>query len=184
MIRLQVAFLTGQSDPGRCALSPLQSAFLDALPVPEAARVRLNFPYVAGPAHREVALLRASWNNVRQYLASRRPEFGARHRPAVLALLERAERTLLLAGSCGLELLANLDLPAATLGRVDVVAYGPVGRHQPACSSLLVQGRRDWVSRVWYRGPVDARIDCDHLGYLETRELRELCHAVVDRLLG
>ena len=49
-MRLQVLHLTGQSDPRSCALSPVQDAFLDHLPVPETAKVRLNFPYDAALA--------------------------------------------------------------------------------------------------------------------------------------
>ena len=44
---LQVVFLTGPSDPRSCDLSPIQRAFLDALPVPDEAKAPLNFPYDA-----------------------------------------------------------------------------------------------------------------------------------------
>jgi len=176
---LQVAFLTGQSDPDGAALSPAQERFLDALPVPASAKVRVNFPYPEWtPPHRKMPLLRASWNNARQYLASRRPEFGERHRPAVRALLARAEHTLFLAGSCGLELLANLGLAESELAGVHVFGYGAVARRLPACEVRRVSARWDWVEVLGVRGrlgPPDARVAGGHLGYLSDPEVLALC---------
>lgn len=172
---VQVVFLTGQSDPARCGLSPVQRSFLDALPLPASARLPLNFPYHSGTeSWRKVSLLAASVSNARQYRASRRPQFSARHTPHVMRQLARAPRTLILAGSAGLELLANLRLPREALDRVHVFAYGPVARRLPECACLLVQGRRDWVSRWWFR-TVDHRVECSHLDYLESPEVLALC---------
>jgi hypothetical protein len=171
---VQVMILTGQSDPGRCALSPVQQAFLDALPVPGAAKLRLNFPYSESTAWRQPSLLGASLANGRQYLASRRRAFADRHAPAVLRQLAQAQHTVILAGSCGLELLANLTLPASALRDVQVFAYGPVARRRPACDCVLVQGRRDWISRWWFP-QVDHVVDCGHLDYLESPEVLALC---------
>jgi hypothetical protein len=172
---VQVGFLTGQSDALRCALSPSQRAFLEALPVPASARLALNFPYHAGTAPwRHVSLLTASINNARQYRASRHPDFAARHAPQVLRQLAQSPRTLILAGSAGLELLANLRLPREALDRVHVFAYGPVARRLPECECVLVQGRRDWISRWWFR-TVDHRVDCTHLDYLQSPEVLALC---------
>jgi hypothetical protein len=179
---VQVAFLTGQSDTARCALSPLQRAFLEALPLPASAKLTLNFPYHAETAPwRKVPLLAASISNARQYRASRHPEFAARHAPHVTRQLARAPRTLILAGSAGLELLANLRLPRETLDRVHVFAYGPVARRVPDCDCVLVQGRRDWISRWWFR-TVDHQVDCTHLDYLQSPEVLELCLRTLEQL--
>ena len=180
--RLQVFFLTGQSDPPRCALSPSQQAFIDALPLPESAKLRLNFPYAADTAPwRATSLLIASVNNVMLYLRSQRPGF-AHHAPALLRQLERADQTLILAGSSGLELLANLRLPPESLRSVHVFAYGPVARGRPPCACTLVQGRGDWISRAWFRS-VDHRVDCSHMDYLESPEVLALCVAKVRELV-
>ena len=178
-VPLQVAFMTGQSDPGRCALSPAQHAFLDALPVPEAEKLRRNFPYADDtPPHRDVPILAASWHNVRQFLASRAPSFGERHRPAVLRMIARADHTVLLAGSCGLEILANLELPDAALRRVHVFAYGPVARHRPACDTFVVRGRRDWIAGVW-GVHADRLVGAGHMNYLKNAEVLASCQAFV-----
>lgn len=178
-IPLQIAFLTGQSDPRSCALSRTQSAFLDALAVPEPARVRSNFPYLPGssaPTH--TPLWRASWNNARQYLASRSPAFAEQYRPSVSRMIARADHTVLLAGSSGMELLANLRLPDRELERLHVFAYGTVARTRPACETMAVYGRRDWIARPW-RESADIIVDCAHMTYLETPQVLTLCTAFV-----
>jgi hypothetical protein len=175
--RLQILFLTGRSDPRSAALSPLQTAFLDALPAPGEWKVRVNFPYPAEtPPYSEIPLLRASWRNLWQFAGSRRPAFAERHRAPVLDRIEAAGRTFVLAGSSGLELLANLRLPAAVLARLHVFAYGPVARRLPDCDHRLVQGRRDWISRAWF-GAVEARVDGGHLDYLADPAVLRFCSA-------
>lgn len=176
---LQIAFLTGQSNPGNAALSPLQASFLEALPAPDEWKVRVNFPYPDIPqAFRRTPLPIASLHNLALYLRSRRPAFAATYRPSVLSQIERAQRTLFLAGSSGLELLGNLDLPSLTLSRLHVFAYGPVARRIPPCDARFVQGR-DSISRLFFRAGVPkeriARVDCDHLDYLREARVLALC---------
>jgi hypothetical protein len=179
---LQIAFLTGASNPQSAALSPVQTAFLDALPAPDAWKVRMNFPYPAAtPPYRETPLLRASWSNACLYLASRRPAFTARYQPQVLARIAAAERTLFLAGSSGLELLANLQLPASALARLHVFAYGPVARRLPDCDCRLVQGHRDRISRGWFPA-VETRVGCGHLDYLRDPAVLALCCAYLQEV--
>lgn len=173
---LQIAFLSGQSDPARCALSPAQHAFGQALLAPGRTLHPCNFPYDAGtPPFQPAPLLSASWHNTRHYLRSRHARFAQAHRPAVEQLLHAAPHTLLLAGSCGLELLANLALPAALAPRLSVLAYGPVARRAPAVARLLVLvGRQDWISRLGWHGP-RTWVDSGHLHYLQRPQV--LAHA-------
>jgi len=180
---LQILFLTGRSDPRSAALSPVQTAFLDALPVPDAWKVRVNFPYPAEtPPFRATPLLLASWRNANQYAGSRRAAFAERHRAQVLDRIDAAERTFVLAGSSGLELLGNLRLPAAALARLHVFAYGPVARRLPGCDHRLVQGRRDWISRAWFR-TVTARVETGHLDYLADPAVLRLCEAYLREVM-
>lgn len=179
---LQIAFLTGQSDRGRCALSPVQQRFLDALPVPSSAKVPWNFPYDAATLeYRDVSLPVAAWNNTRQFVAARSPAFAAAHRPSVLGLIARADRTVFLAGSCGVHLLEALALPPATLRRVHVFAYGPVSWRRPDCAIESVGGRRDWLSRACWGTP-DHRVDAGHMNYLEQAAVADLCRAFIARV--
>ncbi len=185
--RLQLAFLTGRSDPRCCALGPSQRSFLAAVAAPGAVKVALNFPYDPSSApHRPVPLWRASLANGWQYFVSRRPAFAQRYAPAVQALIDGAERTVLFAGSCGLELFANLEpaLPAPTLARVELLAYGPVARRRPSCRSVLVQGRSDGISRAFFAArEVDVRIPGGHLDYLGRPELLAVAQQLVERIL-
>lgn len=179
--RLQLAFLTGQSDPARCALSPAQRAFGEALLAPGRWLQPLNFPYRPDAApHRAVPLLRASWHNGRQYLMSRRSTFAQQHRHGLQAMLQNAPHTVLLAGSCGLELLANLALPPDSLDRISVFAYGPVARRAPAVAALeVVVGDGDWMSRLGWPG-VATRVRSGHLGYLDQPAVLALARRFVD----
>jgi len=179
---LQVAFLTGQSDPRTCRLTESQSAFLRALPIADDAREWRNFPYAPDPPpYVPVPLVIASYRNGMQFLRSRSNRFRTRYRPAVIAFIERAERTLFLAGSCGLEFLNNLALPEGDLARVAVFAYGPVARHRPACAHVLVGSPRDRISRAFFPRP-DVLVEAGHLDYLASPEVATACAAFLARV--
>jgi len=174
-LRLQLAFMTGQSNPRCCALSAQQQAFGEALLAPGRGLRMQNFPYRdESSEHTPVPLWRASWHNTAQYLESRRTGFVRSYHNAVLKMLSAAPHTLLLAGSCGLELLTNLALPADARLRISVLAYGPVSRRVPDCARLLtVAGSRDWISRIGY-GRAMRSVACGHLDYLTQAEILAL----------
>ena len=44
-VPVRVGWLSGVSRPGTNALSPEQAAFVEALPAPDAWKLRTNFPY-------------------------------------------------------------------------------------------------------------------------------------------
>ncbi|HWJ82368.1 MAG TPA: hypothetical protein VNS55_09050 [Nocardioides sp.] len=177
---LQVLHLTGQSDPASCALSPAQHAFLDALPLPEEAKVRRNFPYDEALApYRPVPLWLGSLRHAGLAVRVRRRGWADRHRSSVVTQLGRADRSLVLAGSIGLDLLGRLDLPAATLDRLVVVAYGAVATRPPACRTIRVGSRRDHLARWW---PSDVYVDSGHLDYLAAPELAAVCREVLSEL--
>lgn len=181
--RLQLAFLTGQSDPTRCALSPQQRAFGQALLGPRRVLHPCNFPYDGTTLpFRATPLLSASWHNSWHYLRSRRAAFAHAHRAAIAGLLQSAPHTLLLVGSCGLELLANLDLPQPLAQRVSVFAYGPVARRAPAVAALqVVIGRHDWISRLGWRGAYSS-VDSSHLQYLLRPEVLAIARRFSDAI--
>ncbi|MCL1526182.1 hypothetical protein [Xanthomonas nasturtii] len=178
---LQIAFLTGQSDPASCALSAEQQAFLQQLRGTGRHCVTCNYPYRHdSAAHRRMPLWRASLSNARQYLAARNARVAAADRARVHALLEQAPMTLLLAGSCGLQLLSALQLPDALRARLAVFAYGPVC-HAPAAFGRLrvVQGRSDWISHALFDGQVHARPACGHMAYLRNAEVLAECQRLL-----
>jgi hypothetical protein len=171
----QLVFLTGQSDPRRCGLSGAQQAFGERLAAALGCVLHpYNFPWftelLPGPPTQAAmaarpGLLRASWHNTRQYLDSGRSSFAGRWSGAWQRLSGQTERTWLLAGSCGLALLAGLRLPLAALAATRIFAYGPVTRWLPPVPTLLVQGRHDRWSR-WAVPHADVQVDGGHLDYL------------------
>lgn len=178
----RIAFLTGQSDPARCALSPPQAAVLAELQ-PQARGidcVALNYPWSADSADwRAVPLWRASFANARQYRAALRGDEPALS--IARARLLQAPRSLLLVGSCGLSLLDALlrEVDPEQRSRIRVIAYGAVGPSWPtAIQGHLLRGHRDWITSLL--GPrtlapewvTVQTLDCGHLDYLQQAQAR------------
>lgn len=176
--RPRVAFLTGQSDPGRGALSPVQCAALDALAEhnDDIDFDPHQFPWDSAAAEwRPVPLLRASLANGRQYLGARRGILHAVSSTQCDAARERllsAPRTLLLIGSCGLALFDTLIAPFNddARARLRVVAYGAVAPRWPrGIDGTQLRGDRDRIA-AWLGpgdGPPPIRIAAGHLDYLD-----------------
>ena len=175
----QVAFITGQSNPNSWTLSPVQAKFLSSLGVSEKALVNLNFPYRHRTTeYRATPLLTASKNNILMYINSRSPKFKEIYLNDFIDLIERAQHTTFLAGSCGLEILSNMQLGAEDLKNISVFAYGPVARTLPKCSTFIVQGRSDWLSRYFF-SKVDHLVDCSHMNYLNDPTVLSLCRKFI-----
>lgn len=179
------AFLTGHSVRGCTGLSREQLDFQRRSDVPHDQWLAHNFPYHETFSFPEpVGIVRASLNNTAHVLASCLPSGGIRHRDQVSAIFRRHDAVILLAGSCGLELLNNLQLPDEILGRIHVFAFGPVSRRLPrAASHVVVQGTGDLYSRLFHRRP-DHRVSCGHMDYLRSREVLDLfnkfCRPILD----
>ena len=176
-----LSFITGQSDPRRHALSPEQAAFLSALPAPEENKLRRNFPWRdETPEHRETPLLPASYNNLSQFFAAQRKNFAIRYRADLDAWANRAEKHIVFAGSCGMELLRRLDPPEELWRRLQIFAYGPVWPVKPPCKVFAVLGRKDWIARPLY-GRGDAMVEANHLDYLQKAEVLDLAKTFVQQ---
>jgi len=180
------AFITGHSFPDCSGLSREQLDFQRRSGIPPEHWLEYNFPYrQTYPYPERFSVLSASIHNVAHFLRSRRPAFKQRYRDAVAEILSPYEAVILLAGSCGLELLINLDLPAEIRRRLHVFAYGPVSLRRPETASLfIVQGKYDFISRFFHR-EAHQRIRCFHMGYLlapETLRLfQDFCRHVLPR---
>lgn len=193
-MRPRIAFLTGQSDPTRCALSPQQSALLAELAADAEGidGVALNYPWRSDSEDwRPVPLWRASFANARQYLTARRGVEAAL--PAAREWLLRAPRSLLLVGSCGLSLLEAMlgDADDAAYARLRVVAYGAVGPRWPrALQGHALRGRFDWIARAL--GPAglppsgvsQQLLDCGHMDYLQRPQSRAAVLSAARAQLG
>lgn len=187
---VQVAMLTSRSGTGRTAhrtaLSPTQHAVLDRLQeaYPRLETVRENFPYAAPrEPWRPRGPVRACLAGARIALGSLLPPVRHRWEPDLLSLLARADRTVLLAGSWGLELLGALRLPPSVLHDVRVIAYGPGTWHRPACPIVTIRGRRDRFSSPTWPEPADHIVDTRHRDLLADPRVQELIVAEVGRIL-
>lgn len=183
-MKLIAGFITGHSVPGCTGLSREQQDFQRRTEIPPACWLPHNFPWhETFPFPEPFRLLSASVNNVRHYLRSRRPSFAEAHREAAMKILAPYDAVLLLAGSCGLELFNNLRLPEEVRSKVHLFAYGPVSRRLPEVAShLIVQGRHDWLSRL-YHPETDHRYPCPHMGYLEAPETLRLLNEYYRQIL-
>lgn len=182
---LQIAFFTAQADPRTCALSPVQAAFLDPWrDRPHVAIVERNFPYDSAVAPARCRpLWRESVSVARQYCGAKRQVFAAKRQTCMRALLAQADETVLLAGSCGLELLRRLGLSAADYAQISFVGYGVVAKQRPPCPGILVLGESDWIARG--RGPApDRLVNCGHLDYLANADFAALCNDFIERRLS
>lgn len=170
-----VAFITGHSVRGCTGLSLEQRRFQQISDIPLNRWQDCNYPYRQTFSFPEpFNVITGSCNNVGQFLLSRRAAFRQRHADAVAAVFARYDAVILIAGSCGTEILNNLELPADIRSRLHVFAYGPVSRRLPDTASLFVlQGRKDWLSRLFHPH-ADQRIDCSHMDYLRSPETLSL----------
>nr|MDU9046806.1 hypothetical protein [Candidatus Electrothrix aestuarii] len=168
---LGAIFLTGQSDKRSCSLIPAQEQTAEALRKLGLDVYPLNFPYQEQMApYQKVPIIRASIANLHMYLQSRQEEFASKHRPQFCERISQHTFTLVLAGSCGLEIINNLCLSDEIKKKLHIFAYGPVARKQPDISCTLVQGRRDWLSKYFF-SQVDLIVDCGHMDYLQSPEV-------------
>jgi len=205
--RLQIAFLTGPVHPYSAALHPRQKRFLAQLqerlrgnpgserdPISCASRsasdvdvvwVNRDFPYPPSTAAwSPTPLWRASLRNARNFLGARSKRARTHHREHLITFFEQASMTVLLAGSCGLELLAGLELPEAILSRVTIIAYAPVARRPlPRTRLITVRARFDGLSLLFFPR-VDYLISGGHLDTLVQPKFLELCVAVIHPLLS
>lgn len=177
------AFMTGHSVRGCTGLSTEQADFLRRSDLPEGRWLSYNFPYHETSQYLRPNLIRASLNNFCHYYFSRFGGFRDRHREQVIGIFSGYEKVILLAGSCGLELLNNLELPGDIRSRLHIFSYGPVSRKLPdTASHMMVQGSGDFISRIFHRR-AEHRCESSHMSYLQSPETLRLFNSFCRRTL-
>jgi hypothetical protein len=167
-------WLSGRSSPQHTALSPAQRELLALTEPAGFAVVDRGYPFSSRANWTPSDIVTASARNTGQYLRLRLHPGEATLAAQYLAPLAAAERLLLICGSLGHELLAaaisaGLRLPRRSF----VIALGPVGRPLPEpIPTWVAQDPQDLISRAGYRGSVQARPHCGHLGYAADIEVR------------
>ena len=175
---IKVVFLNGLSEPTSCALTREQYEFMHSLDVPNAYKILLNFPYLEDRAHNGPAppLWLASLRNARQFLRDSHKSFVEPARRHVAALAQSADHLFVITISCGLEIWIRCarDLPKQTA--IHILALGPVAWSVPSHPHTMVQGSRDYVSKLFFRS-IDVRLrGVGHMSYLESPQVRELAN--------
>jgi hypothetical protein len=165
----KIAFLTGLSNPNSCALSKVQKQFLARLELPEIYKLYLNFPYVLSKGEENEPLWKASLHNTQQFLnAHSYKNFIRAH---LVHLANTTEHLILIAGSCGLEIL-NVGLnDEATKKILHVYALGPVAWQKPGYPCILIQGSSDYISKLFFRKVAFQPPDVNHMNYLESKSV-------------
>jgi hypothetical protein len=173
---VKIALLTGLSNPWSCALSDVQRAFMAALEFPEAWKVYRNFPWIAAD-HPAAAtpLWRAGFHNGWQFLAASTPLYRRIAKTHWDAVLRSTGHVLIIAGSCGLQIVnCLLRGRPSRAARIDVLGFGPVAWRRPPVKCRLVRNERDIVSRCFFRKTEVLLAGSGHMNYLEDRRLIEI----------
>jgi hypothetical protein len=170
----KIAFITGLSNPKSCGLSRIQKQFMSKLEVSENYKLYLNFPYILSQGEEHEPIWRASIENVKQYLCCRKIWYQKLLGQHLESLSASCESVVFLAGSCGLEML-NAGLSSTSRKKVvHVFAYAPVAKDYPDYPCTLIQGSRDYVSKVYFpKADVDIQ-KMGHMDYLQSPEMLSL----------
>jgi len=172
----KIVWISGASDPFSSALSDAEERLLASLGVARDEVVWSNFPYAGATTRRRVPLPVAALSNVLQFLSASTPAYrwlAARH---WRALCGSTTCVLLVAGSCGAQLLRALERATPAGVRVHALALGPVAWRAPRCLDVAILGARDRYSRVFLRSASAKRVEVvagvGHMDYLESDEVR------------
>lgn len=166
---MKIFFMTGLSDWNNSSLSPQQINFLKKINLQENNKIYMNFPFESNSKYKKTNILIASLSNSLQYMLAR-TSWIKKKEIDFKNLLAKENKILLLVGSCGLEILRNINLSAADKDKIHVIAYGGVAKKIPDYQHLtLVQGKNDWISRLWIKR-YDLLINSNHMNYLDSQE--------------
>lgn len=179
---MKIAFITGLSTWGNHSLSPEQTSFLNSLQTEENNKIYCNFPYtnnVKKYKHTNVVL--ASFSNALQYFLSR-TKWIENKSTQLKHIIKENDKVLLLAGSCGLELLNNIKFSKEEKEKIHIIAYGAVARKIPDFQYLtLIQGKKDFIARIWIH-IYDIKIEGHHMNYLESKEFLDFVNSYVEKM--
>lgn len=182
---VKVGWISGVSRPRSRALSDEQRQFIEWLPVPDAWKLRTNFPYgAAAESYRPTSLLLASTVNAARFALAVQPQ---RRRSRVRhwqALKASCDELLLVASSCGSQIAAGLEAAAPHGARLDLLVFGGVDLGARRRTNLRVRGDRDRVARI-FSGRSDVVLaGVGHMDYATSPDALEVAEAWIEQRLG
>lgn len=186
----RVALITGLSNRRCCCLHPQLQNFLQRLEVAEECKLYQNFPFAkclkAAPVETseprdhcgEVPLWAACWANAQQYgRVFRSQNFLADAAPHWDGLRLATRKLLVVTGSCGLDLVRRLEFSLDLARRpftLRVLALGPVAKPPAWEGVTVVQGSRDWITRMIYGQGEIVVPDVGHMDYWINANVQEI----------
>lgn len=179
---MKIAFITGLSDWGNNSLSVEQTIFLNKINTNESNKIYYNFPYINNAyILKHTNIIIASLSNALQYFLSRTKWLDKKTK-VLKEIIHNNDKILLLSGSCGLELLSNMNFSKEEKNKIHIIAYGAVARKIPEFQYLtLVQSTKDWISRMWIN-VYDLKIQGHHMNYLESKEFLNFVNGYVEKM--
>jgi hypothetical protein len=165
----KIAFLTGLSNPGSCALSKVQKRFMASLELPEIYKLYLNFPYLPSEGEENEPRWKASLHNAQQFMNVH--SLRALIQTHLTQLARTADALVFITGSCGLEVL-NVGLNDEVTKKIlHAYALGPVAWQKPGYPHTLIQGSSDYISKLFFRNVDFQPSDVSHMNYLESKSV-------------
>ncbi len=173
--RFKIVIVTGLSDPNSCHLTKTQLSLITLPGLPPDSVVTENFPFVQHHIDTMTgrSLVQASLANGLQFCRTWTAAY--RNLAAVhwASLLHSVDHLFVVAGSCGIQLVTSCPTLQRAPDKVHLFALGPVGTRRPLFPTVLLQGRRDWLSKIFFPRP-DLIVDrVGHLDYWENSQVRE-----------
>lgn len=181
-MKYKIAFLTGLSNYGNNMLSPTQTQFLKQLNEKEENKIYRNFPYTnEQKIYKEPNIIYASLSNALQYFLSK-TSWIKKQTVCLKNILKEEDNLVLLVGSCGLEILKNMNLTQIEKDKIHIIVYGGVAKKIPNYqNTILVQGKSDWIARLWIK-KYDIMIVSNHMNYLDSPELLSIVNNYIEKL--
>lgn len=174
---LRVAVVTGLSNPASCELTQPQRDLIALPELPVDSVIGWNFPFIPeSPATQtsEPSLLKASLSNCLHFVRTYAAGYQRLATPHWEALLSATDRVIMVTGSCGLQLINTSDYLREHSFRIRILAFGPVANAQPRFSTTLLQGSRDYLSKLWFRKADITIPGVGHMDYWTHPKVREV----------
>jgi hypothetical protein len=167
--------VTGLSRPSSCCLSKAQRELLQLPELEGQCVVPWNFPFIPTfDVTPPVNILQASVANGTQMALSMTNSYRVLANRHWDSLMQSTSRLLLITGSCGLQLVNSWTALSAHADQVEILALGPVAIARSCVPTTVVQGSRDYISRLWFSRPEIVVNGVGHMDYWSNRDVKEI----------
>lgn len=180
----KLVLLSGLSDPHSCALSDVQTRFLQSIEVQENEKLWLNFPYLPefGKSERLPSLVSASLANTMQFVRAAGSGYRKIATPHWNALADSCQDLTVVALSCGLEIINACLRTGRQPARIHIVSLGPVAWRKPPVPHTIIRGSRDFFSAPFFKQVDHLLPGVGHMNYLESPLVAQIVNDLVKQI--